>query len=57
MWEWVNSLQHKKFLDLSKFRAFADDKRIATKKLKFVLEQVENMVELDGCPRKLFKPV
>ena len=39
-----NSLPHDKILDWSKFKAFADDKLNATKKLKFVLVRVENIV-------------
>ena len=42
--EWVNPLPHKKILDSSKLKAFADDKIRVTEKLKFVLERVENTV-------------
>ena len=40
----LNSLPNNKFLDWSKFRAFADDKLNLTEKLKFVLGKVENIV-------------
>ena len=40
-----NSLPNDKIQDLSKIKAFADDKIILTQKLKFVLERVENIVE------------
>ena len=39
-----NSLPNNKILNLSKFKAFADDNIILTKKLKFVLGRVENIV-------------
>ena len=39
-----NPLSNDKILDLSKFKAFADDKIIVTQKLKFVLGRVENFV-------------
>ena len=38
------TLPNDKILDLSKFKAFADDKIIPTQKLKFVLGTVENFV-------------
>ena len=40
----INSLPDNKILDMSIFKAFADDKIILTQKLKFVLERVENIV-------------
>ena len=40
----VNSLPKDKNLDLSKLKAFADDKIYVIEKLKFVLEMVENIV-------------
>ena len=39
-----NSLPDDKILDLSKFKAFADDKIIVTQKLKFTLGRIENIV-------------
>ena len=39
-----NSLPHNKILDQSNFRAFSDGKKNVTKKLKYVLERVENIV-------------
>ena len=41
----INSLPNDKILDLTKLKAFADDKTNVTEKLKFVLGRVENMVE------------
>ena len=41
---YINSLPNDKILDSSKFKAFADDKRILTQKLKFVSRRVENIV-------------
>ena len=40
----INSLPNDKILDRSKFKAFADDKIIATENFKSVLETVENIV-------------
>ena len=40
----VNSLPNDKMLDLSKLKAFADDKINATQKLKFAQGSVENIV-------------
>ena len=40
----LNSLPNDKILDQSKLKAFGDDKTNATKKLKFVLEMVENIL-------------
>ena len=40
----LNSLPNDKFLDWSKLKAFADNNINVTKKLKFVLERVENIV-------------
>ena len=40
----LTSLPNDKTFDLSKFKAFADDKVNVTRKLKFVLRRVENMV-------------
>ena len=40
----INSLPNDKILDLSKLKVFADNKIIATQKLKFVLEIVGNIV-------------
>ena len=39
-----NSLPNNKIFDLSKFKAFADDKIILTQKLKFLMGRVENIV-------------
>ena len=39
-----NPLPNKNILDLSKFKAFADDKINVTRKLKFALVRVENIV-------------
>ena len=39
----LNSLPNDKVLDLSKFKALADDKINATKKSRFVLRMVENI--------------
>ena len=38
------SLPNDKILDLTKFKAFADDKISLTQKLKFMWERVENIV-------------
>ena len=38
------SLPNEQILDLSKFKAFADDKIIVTQKLKVMLGRVENIV-------------
>ena len=40
-----NSFPHNKILDLSKFKAFADDKINVTKKMKFVLGRVKTLWE------------
>ena len=40
-----NSLQNNKTLDLSKLKAFADDRSNVTQNLKFVSGRVENIVE------------
>ena len=40
----LKSLPNDKILDQSKLKAFADDKIILTKKFKFVLGRVENIV-------------
>ena len=40
----INALPNDKYLDLSKLKAFADDKLNSTDKLKFVLGRVENIV-------------
>ena len=42
---YFNSLPNDKILDLSKLKAFADDKIILTQKLKFGLRRVENIVK------------
>ena len=39
-----NSLLNDKFLDWSRLKAFANDKINVTKKLKFVLGRVENII-------------
>ena len=39
-----NSLPNNKILTLTKLKAFADDKIVVIKKLKFVLGRVENIV-------------
>ena len=41
----INSLPNYKILNLSKFKAVADNKIIVTQKLKFVLGRIENIVE------------
>ena len=41
----LNSLPNNKILDWSKLKAFADDKINVTENLKFVLRNVENIVE------------
>ena len=41
---YFNSLPNDKFLDWSKFKAFADDKINVTENWKFVVGQVENIV-------------
>ena len=38
-----DSLPNDKFYDMPKLKAFTDDKVIIAKKLKFVLERVENV--------------
>ena len=40
----VNPFPNDKFLDWSKFKAFAEDEIIVTQKLKVVLGRVENIV-------------
>ena len=42
--ECFNSLLNNKISDLTKFKAFPDNKMILTEKLKFMLERVENIV-------------
>ena len=49
VWEWhrqrhFNSLPNGKILDLTKLKAFADDKINVTKMLQFALGSVENIV-------------
>ena len=44
MCKWVNSSPNNKFLDLSKLKAFADDKFNVAENFKFVLGRVENIV-------------
>ena len=54
-----NSLPNNKFLDWSKLKGFADDKLNATKKLKFVLGRIENIVgkgEIAGYQHFLLFP-
>ena len=41
---YLNSLPNNKFLDCSKFKAFAGDKLNLAKKMKFALGRVENIV-------------
>ena len=48
IWGRVNSLPNKKFLDWSKFKAFADNKINVIEKLKFVLGSVGNIMEKGG---------
>ena len=43
--EYLNALPNDKILDWSKLKAFADDKINVTKKSKFVVARVENIVE------------
>ena len=43
VWEWVNSLPNDKMLDLSKFKAFADDNSNVAKMAKFVIDRIENI--------------
>ena len=40
----INSLPNDKISDLTKFKAFADDKIILIKKLKFMRKRVENIM-------------
>ena len=40
----INSLPNDKTLDLTRFKAFADDKIILTQKLKLMMGRVENIV-------------
>ena len=44
LWTSLNSLPNNRIVDLSKFKAFADDNTILTQKLKFLLIRVENIV-------------
>ena len=39
-----NSLPNNNFLDMTKLKAFAEDKINVTKQLKFILERIENSV-------------
>ena len=41
---YVNSLPNDKILHQAKWKGFADDKQNVTKKLKFVLGRIENIV-------------
>ena len=41
--EWVNSLPNVKILDLSKLKAFVDDKSMMAQMTNYVLEKVENV--------------
>ena len=41
----INPLPNNKILDLSKFKAFAEDNLNVNQKLKFALERVVNIVE------------
>ena len=43
-WEWVNLLPNNNFLDLTKFKAFADDKLYVAKIMIPVSDRVENIV-------------
>ena len=55
----LNCSPYEKILDQSKFKAFADNKINVTKKLKFVLGRVENIVgkrENAGYQHFLFFP-
>ena len=55
----INSLPNDNILDLSKFTAFADDKRVLTQKSQFVLGRVEDIVgkgENAGYQHFLFFP-
>ena len=55
----INSSPNDKFLDQSKFKAFANDKINVTKKLKFVYGRVEYTVgkgENDGYQHFLLYP-
>ena len=45
VWDRVNPFPNGKILDLSKFKAFADDKIDVFKSMIFVLGRVENIVE------------
>ena len=42
--ESLNSLSNDKVVDLSKLKAFADDKINVTEQLKFVMRRVENIM-------------
>ena len=44
VWEWVNSLLNDKSFNLSKLKAFADEKINVAQNLKFVYDRVENIV-------------
>ena len=44
VWEWVNSLPNSKILDLSKWKAFADNKMKLAKIAIFVFDRFENLV-------------
>ena len=51
----LNSLPNDKFLDWSKFKAFADDKLNLAEKLKFVLGRVANIVgKRENCGNQHF---
>ena len=55
----LNSLPNDKNSDWSKLKAFADDKKNVTERLKFVLERVENILgkgENAGYQHFLFFP-
>ena len=44
VWEWVNSLPNNKTLDLTKLKAFVDDKLDGAKMMISLLDGVENTV-------------
>ena len=59
LWEWVNSLPDYKFLDLSKLKAFSDEKIDVRENMKFVLGSMENIVgkgEIAGYQHFLLFP-
>ena len=61
---WFHSLPNNVILDLSKFKAFADDKKMVTQKLKFMLGQEQKtlwekekilVIGIFSCTHNVFK--